>query len=221
MNDVLVNPELVQSDGISAGALIRQARQSKGLHIAAVANAIKVTPQKLELLESDRIAELPGDAFARALAQTVCRYLKMDAIPVMALLPAPPVHGLDHMGRGLNQPFHEGMGMSRQEGQGVQILKNPVLLCAFLLVLAALGMYFAPQSWLPGLLARAPANAPANGVVVQSLPLAAPVVSDVAGTAMGVGSTLIEPAGNVSADTAVAVPPTVAPSASRGNAPIK
>jgi cytoskeleton protein RodZ len=216
MNDVLGNSVLVQSDGVSAGALIRQARQSKGMHIAAVANAIKVTPQKLELLESDRIAELPGDAFARALAQTVCRYLKMDAVPVMALLPATPVHGLDNMGRGLNQPFHEGMGMSRQEGQGLQILKNPVLLCAFLLVLAAVGIYFAPQSWTPGLLLRTPANASTNGIVVQSLPpLANPAVSDVAGTSMGVGSAVIAPAGNVLADTVVAVPSTVAPSASR------
>jgi cytoskeleton protein RodZ len=221
MNDVLGNSVLVQSDGVSAGALIRQARQSKGMHIAAVANAIKVTPQKLELLESDRIAELPGDAFARALAQTVCRYLKMDAVPVMALLPASPVHGLDNMGRGLNQPFHEGIGMSRQEGQGVQILKNPVLLCAFLLILAAVGIYFAPQSWTPGLLLRAPANASANGIVVQSVPLANPAVSDVAGTSMGMGSAVIAPAGNALADTAVAVPSTAAPSASRGNTAIK
>ena len=67
----------------SAGALLRQARQAQGLHIAALAAAIKVTPRKLELLEADRYDELPDATFVRALAQTVCRSLKIDAAPVL------------------------------------------------------------------------------------------------------------------------------------------
>ena len=44
----------------SAGRLLREAREKQGLHIAALAAAIKVSPKKLELLESDRF-----DALAR------------------------------------------------------------------------------------------------------------------------------------------------------------
>ena len=78
----------------TAGGLLRQARQAQGLHIAALAAAIKVTPRKLELLEADRLDELPDATFTRALAQTVCRTLKIDAAPVLALLPPPKGHRL-------------------------------------------------------------------------------------------------------------------------------
>ena len=52
----------------SAGRLLREAREKQGLHIAALAAAIKVSPKKLELLESDRFDELPDATFTRALA---------------------------------------------------------------------------------------------------------------------------------------------------------
>ena len=51
----------------TAGGLLRQARQAQGLHIAALAAAIKVTPRKLELLESDQFDQLPDATFTRAL----------------------------------------------------------------------------------------------------------------------------------------------------------
>ena len=67
----------------SAGRLLREAREKQGLHIAALAAAIKVAPKKLELLESDRFDALPDATFTRALAQTVCRALKIDPAPVL------------------------------------------------------------------------------------------------------------------------------------------
>ena len=39
-------------DAVQAGALLRAARQQKGLHNAALAASIKVTPAKLEALEA-------------------------------------------------------------------------------------------------------------------------------------------------------------------------
>jgi cytoskeleton protein RodZ len=65
----------------SAGALLRAAREKQGLHIAALAAAIKVAPRKLDALENDRWQDLPDATFTRALAQTVCRTLKIDARP--------------------------------------------------------------------------------------------------------------------------------------------
>ena len=76
------------------GALLREAREAQGLHIAALAAAIKVTQKKLELLEADRFDALPDATFARALAQTVCRGAE-DRLRrrCCALLP-PPAGGI-------------------------------------------------------------------------------------------------------------------------------
>ena len=94
----------------TAGGLLRQARQAQGLHIAALAAAIKVTPRKLESLESDRFDELPDATFTRGLAQAVCRTLKIDAVPVLALLPPQNGHRLEQVAEGLNTPFRERPG---------------------------------------------------------------------------------------------------------------
>ena len=74
MTDTPTSPDASRSavDAVQAGALLRAARQQQGLHIAALAASIKVTPAKLEALESGRIQELPDATFTRALALTVC-----------------------------------------------------------------------------------------------------------------------------------------------------
>lgn len=72
----------------SAGALLKEARESVGLHIAALAVALKVPVRRLEALEADRFDLLPDAVFARALAGSVCRALKIDAAPILALLPS-------------------------------------------------------------------------------------------------------------------------------------
>jgi cytoskeleton protein RodZ len=153
----------------TAGGLLRLARQARGLHIAALATSIKVSPQKLELLETDRLDQLPGTAFARALAQTVCRFLKIDAAPVMALLPPAPGHGLEQMSRGLNEPFRDRPG--RRVPNDLQFLKNPVLLGALAILVAASGISMIPRNWLSDHLPHlAAGDGPAGesvGVVTQ------------------------------------------------------
>ena len=71
----------------SAGALLRAAREAAGLPIAALAVSLKVPVKKLEALEQDRTDLLPDATFARALAASVCRSLKVDPAPVLARLP--------------------------------------------------------------------------------------------------------------------------------------
>ena len=71
----------------SAGALIRAAREAAGLHLAALAISLKVPVKKLEALEQDRTDLLLDATFARALAASVCRSLKVDPGPVLARLP--------------------------------------------------------------------------------------------------------------------------------------
>ena len=77
----LVLPEL------TAGGLLRRARETAGLHIAALAVSLKVPVKKLEALEADRLDLLTDAVFARALAASVCRALKVDSAPLLQLLP--------------------------------------------------------------------------------------------------------------------------------------
>lgn len=133
----------------TAGALLRQARQAKGLHIAALAASLKVPQRKLEALESDRHEELLDATFARALAQTMCRSLKVDPAPVLALLPHAVDPALDRVAQGLNQPFRERPG--REEPQSWAWLKRPGPLAAIALLVAAAAVYLAPSSLWSGL----------------------------------------------------------------------
>lgn len=148
------------TDPVTAGRLLREARQAQGLHIAALASAIKVTPRKLELLEADRLDELPDATFTRALAQTVCRSLKVDAAPILALLPPPRGHRLEHLGEGLNTPFRERP--SRLEPSDWTNLAKPAIWGPALLLLAAAAVYFMPAGWLPGGAARSSADSDAG-----------------------------------------------------------
>lgn len=95
------------ASGHSAGRLLRRAREAQGLQIDALAAALKVSARKIELLEADRFDELPDATFTRALAQTLCRSLKLDAAAVLALLPPAAGHRIEQMSEGLNAPFRD------------------------------------------------------------------------------------------------------------------
>jgi len=143
-------PGVTQPAVASAGALLRAARERQGLHIAALAAAIKVPQRKLEALEADRLDELPDAAFARALAQAVCRALKTDAQPVLALLPAPGDGlGLERVARGINAPFVGRPG--RDDYTPAAWWTRPAVWLPALVLLAAAVVYLLPgeRSELP------------------------------------------------------------------------
>lgn len=150
----------------TAGAILRAEREKRGMHIAALAAAIKVPQRKLEALEADRYDELPDLTFTRALAQAVCRALKLDAQPVLARLPqAGDSPKLARMGGGINAPFREPG--AREEGFDWGWLRKPVVWGTLLVLAAALAMAFAPESWrakLTSSFARSRAATPATGV---------------------------------------------------------
>lgn len=93
--------------GSSPGRLLRRAREAQGLPVDALAASLKVSARKIELLEADRFDELPDATFTRALAQTLCRSLKLDAAPVLALLPPATGHRIEQVSEGLNAPFRD------------------------------------------------------------------------------------------------------------------
>ena len=165
----------------SAGTLLRTARQAQGLHIAALAASIKVSQRKLELLEADRLAELPDATFARALAQTICRNLKIDPAPVLAALPQAPGYRLDAVDQGINTPFRDRPG--RHEPAPFFALTSPGVWVTALIAGAALLILLMPADWASSIqtaISRPPTDTPASTAPVaaaaEPLPLpAAPV----------------------------------------------
>ena len=129
---------------ITAGSLLRAAREREGLHIAALAVFMKVPLRKLEALEADRLDLLPDAVFVRALAASVCRSLKIDAAPVLELLPtgAPPRLDADH--RGINTPF-DVPGQATDVSFLRRLFAPPGLMVLALIVAAAI-VYFYPAA---------------------------------------------------------------------------
>ena len=163
------------SAGVTAGELLRAARDKQGLHLAILAASLKVAPRKLELLEANRYDELPDATFVRALALSMCRALKIDAEPILARLPQPAGHGLEQVARGLNQPFRD-REVRREPGEWHRAISLPGV-ASLLLVVAALGVLFWPgRDRVADTVASVPAVVveAASGVLVAASMVPAP-----------------------------------------------
>jgi len=152
----------------TAGGLLRQARQAQGMHIAMLAAATKVPQRKLEALESDRFDELPDATFTRALAQTVCRTLKIDPAPVMALLPRLPGQRLEQVGEGINAPFRERSAPAQSSDWSA--IGSPAVWAPLLLLLITAAIYFLP-SGMVSLPMSGPASAPSAAPATVAAPV--------------------------------------------------
>ncbi len=128
----------------SAGALLRQYREAKGLHISILAAALKVPMAKLEALEANRFDALPDLVLARALAMSVCRYLHVDSAAVLSMMPGqehvPAVEPLVSVSSGMQHamPMSGGTGAYSRRLQPQWLMFGGALL-AVLLVWAGMG----------------------------------------------------------------------------------
>jgi cytoskeleton protein RodZ len=166
----------------SAGAMLRAARERRGLELDQLALLLKVPVRKLEALEADRHEELPGVAFVRGLATSIARQLEIDPQPVLAALPSAggaPV-ALESVTRGLATPYHEPLGGHRLT-QWRHWLRPGLLAPVVLLVLALLVWQAPPAGgWMPdglvsawnGLKARLSGATAAEGATVTEAPVA-------------------------------------------------
>ncbi len=178
MNGVLLMSEIVSQTAeeqmavpkpMSAGEMLRKAREAAGLHIAALAVSMKVPVKKLEALEADRLDLLHDVVFVRALASSVCRALKIDAAPVLDKLPQTTAPRLKPDELGINTPF-------RAPGEGASLsvwdqLSKPVVLAALALLVGALVLIFFPsmeQTEVVSERPSEPASAPVPVVAVAS-----------------------------------------------------
>jgi cytoskeleton protein RodZ len=161
------------SDLQSAGALLRAARESSGLHVAALAVAMKVPVKKLEALEADRLDLLPDAVFVRALASSVCRALKIDAAPILEKLPQSTIPRLDTEMRGINAPFH-----APGQSTGISVpdfFAKPAVLAVLALLLGVGVLALFPEPKTPA----QPVETAVAMVPVPSVPATDPIVERV------------------------------------------
>lgn len=134
---------LESTAAVSRPVLLREAREAAGLHIAALAAALKVPVRKLEALEAGRYEELPDLTFARALASSACRQLKIDPAPVLEQIPQNPTPALKDSDSAINAPFKPAS--DAPAASPLTWLSKPALLGAIALLLAALVVMFLPD----------------------------------------------------------------------------
>jgi cytoskeleton protein RodZ len=160
----------VAAPELTAGALLRQAREAAGMHIAALAVSLKVPVKKLEALEQDRFDLLPDSVFVRALASSVCRTLKLDASAVLERLPQTSAPKLTYQGAGINAPFRSP-GEGPRPSVWTQVSRTAVL-AGLALLLGALVLIFMPTAKQDAANGKAEADGmpPGNVEAVKPLP---------------------------------------------------
>ncbi len=72
---------------VTAGGLLKAARQAAGVHMAVLSVNLKVPVRQLEALEANQFPTDQSPVFVRALACSVCRQLRVDPAPILALMP--------------------------------------------------------------------------------------------------------------------------------------
>ncbi|PJI96995.1 cytoskeleton protein RodZ [Acidovorax sp. 69] len=163
--------EVVESGGgLTAGGLLREARLASGLHIAALAVALKVPVNKLEALEADNFTVLPDTVFVRALASSVCRTLKIDPVPILSLLPQSPSPRLSADSAGINAPVKGRVGKSSVSSasfSGGGAVSRPVAWVVLALLVGALILYFFPRHEEGSTLSEVVAVMPPDAVSVE------------------------------------------------------
>lgn len=138
---VVPDATLPAASFVSPGALLRQARQAQGLHIEALAAALKVSVHKLEALEADNFESFPDAHFVRAFAGSVCRALKIDPTLILAALPLGAQPRLAANSEGINTRLRDERSRSLLTLLGGKW----VTLAIVALLLGALVVLFLPQ----------------------------------------------------------------------------
>ncbi len=146
-----ISPVSEQGSVESGGSMLRQARESAGLSVSALAALLKVSTAKVEALESNRWDLLPDIVFARALTSSVCRALQIDATPILSRLPSLAALSMKTDQSGINAPF-------RASGEGVGLtwlsqLRKPGVLGVLVLLVAAVALFMMPSDFLRSKLA--------------------------------------------------------------------
>ncbi len=173
MSDAMAEGSGMLVEPVSRPIRLKEAREAAGLHIAALAAALKVPVKKLEALEDGRYSELPDLTFARALASSACRQLRVDPAPILQQIPPGAQSRLGDHGHSLNAPFNAGR--DEEPFNPLSWLSRPALLAAIALLLGALVIVFLPRAEGPPVMANVAEPAVAEPVAaVEPVPAQEP-----------------------------------------------
>ena len=139
-----VGPTADGAATMTAGAMLRQMREAAGVHIDMLAGALKVPVARLQALEDDDYGAFPDTVFMRALASSMCRTLKADPAPILALLPqGAPIHLPPD--RALNTTVKGSAGRRIGKSGGFEPPKSRLIgIAVVVLLLAAVAVAFLP-----------------------------------------------------------------------------
>ncbi|WP_417284889.1 helix-turn-helix domain-containing protein [Comamonas sp.] len=210
VDEVNMQSEEKESAPVTAGAMLRQAREAARMQLPSMAATLKVPQQKLQALEDDDYAAFSDHVFMRALAMGMCRSLQLDPAPVLALLPRTQLKSLSNGGPGINETVRErrsfkgaGTPLGGSENGTRKVVAGVVVL-----LVAAAAVYFVPMRQ----------SADEASTVTQGTDSAAAAGAADAGSGVVLGAASISgeapagsPAGDAGASAAVA--PVAAPAA--------
>jgi cytoskeleton protein RodZ len=129
----------VAAPGQSIGAMLTRARLDRDWTVQQVADQLKLSPKQIIALEEDKFDDLPKLVIVRGFVRTYAKLLKIDADPLVALLPKDAQHFQlqETLKPALSTPFME----SRLSLMGRQDSNKKYLLGAALLVVFAAGFF--------------------------------------------------------------------------------
>lgn len=171
----------------SPGAVLRRARESRGLDIEDVAQALKLSPRQIAAIEADAFDQLNGVTFARGFVRNYARLLDIDPSPLLLGIGA----NVDPQQVEL-APVSNARGAMPAGGPSLKPLLPAVLIAAVVFGVGTLGWR---MEWFRNPPAPASAEAPAdNAGVAVSVPLQPGSASEPAGNAPAAGTPVNPPA---------------------------
>jgi cytoskeleton protein RodZ len=163
---------------LTAGALLREAREAAGLSLDAVAQQLKLAPRQVEALESGDYSRLPGRTFVRGFMRNYARLLHLDDEALLSALPG------DGAAPSLASPTLHATASSIGELPSTQRARSAwtlwaIPLALIAIVVAAVVYEYAPRGASDAREQPARASAPAKstGETTTALPNPATVLS--------------------------------------------
>lgn len=79
------DPDRGDADEASLGAMLKQAREQRGLSVVDLALCLRLEPRIIEYLENNRFDKLPASAFIRGYVRSIAKELDIDSAPLIAV----------------------------------------------------------------------------------------------------------------------------------------
>ncbi len=182
----LLSPEGAVRAPSTAGGLLKAARQLAGVHLAVLSVNLKVPVRQLEALEADQYLADQSPVFARALAASVCRQLRIDPSPILALMPLSANYLEPH--GAVRHAYVAPADLGRVQRSSVDVPDKAWWAAVGMLVLIA-ALIWAPHpsqwTWLEAVMAAVASSEPASetpgpapATVTEVMPPNAQTVTD-------------------------------------------